>query len=78
MGAAGRSGQRHSAGFDPDRFCPSPDRRSRAPARAEQRTPLRRIGEPNDIAGVALFLASDAAAYVTGQTIVDDGGETIS
>lgn len=45
--------------------------------RAEERTPVRRIGEPVDIAGVALFLASAASAYVTGQTIVADGGETI-
>ena len=44
---------------------------------AEQRTPVRRIGEPNDIAGVAVFLASQAGAYVTGQTLVADGGETI-
>ena len=45
--------------------------------RAEERTPVRRIGEPVDIAGVALFLTSPASAYVTGQTIVADGGETI-
>ncbi len=45
--------------------------------RAENRTPLRRIGEPEDIAGVAVFLASDASAYMTGQNIVADGGETI-
>ncbi|MCC5808857.1 MAG: SDR family oxidoreductase [Ectothiorhodospiraceae bacterium] len=46
--------------------------------RVESRTPLRRIGEPEDIAGVALFLGSKAGAYVTGQTIVADGGEMVS
>jgi len=40
-------------------------------------TPLRRLGEPRDIGGVAVFLASQAAAFVTGQTIVADGGVTI-
>jgi len=46
--------------------------------RAEKQTPLRRIGEPEDIAGVAVFLASRASAYITGQLLVADGGETIS
>jgi NAD(P)-dependent dehydrogenase (short-subunit alcohol dehydrogenase family) len=45
--------------------------------RAEERTPLRRLGEPADIAGVALFLAAPASAYLTGQAIVVDGGETV-
>jgi dehydrogenase/reductase SDR family member 4 len=40
-------------------------------------TPLRRLGEPRDIGGIAVFLASDAAAFVTGQCIVADGGVTI-
>jgi NAD(P)-dependent dehydrogenase (short-subunit alcohol dehydrogenase family) len=43
----------------------------------EQATPLRRLGEPRDIGGVAVFLASDAAAFITGQIIVADGGVTI-
>jgi NAD(P)-dependent dehydrogenase (short-subunit alcohol dehydrogenase family) len=39
---------------------------------------LKRIGEPHEIAGAAVFLASKAGAYTTGQTIVCDGGATIS
>lgn len=45
---------------------------------AEKMTPLGRLGEPDDIGGVAVFLASRAGAYVTGQTIVADGGITIA
>ncbi|HEV7415850.1 MAG TPA: SDR family oxidoreductase, partial [Tianweitania sediminis] len=41
-------------------------------------TPLRRIGEPDDIAGVVVFLASQAAAFVTGQTLVADGGRLVA
>jgi len=41
-------------------------------------TPLGRIGEPGDIGGIAAFLASPAAAFITGQTIVADGGVTIA
>jgi NAD(P)-dependent dehydrogenase (short-subunit alcohol dehydrogenase family) len=46
--------------------------------RYESQTPLRRIGEPDDIGAIAVFLASPAAAFVTGQTIVADGGVTIA
>lgn len=41
------------------------------------RVPLGRLGTPADIAGAMLFLASDLAAYVTGQTLVVDGGSTL-
>ncbi|WP_296935461.1 SDR family NAD(P)-dependent oxidoreductase [uncultured Marinobacter sp.] len=44
---------------------------------AEDKTPLRRIGDPVDIAGLAVFLSTKASAYITGQVIVADGGETI-
>jgi NAD(P)-dependent dehydrogenase (short-subunit alcohol dehydrogenase family) len=40
-------------------------------------TPLRRFGEPREIAGAAVFLASEAGAWMTGQQIVIDGGVTI-
>jgi NAD(P)-dependent dehydrogenase (short-subunit alcohol dehydrogenase family) len=50
------------------------------PARLElvnRQVPLRRIGEPDEIAGAAVFLASKAGSFVTGTTIVCDGGATI-
>lgn len=40
-------------------------------------TPLRRIGEPDEIAGAAILLASKAGSFITGQSIVVDGGATI-
>ncbi len=43
----------------------------------ERTTPLRRIGDTEDIGGVAAFLASPAAKFITGQVIVADGGTTI-
>jgi NAD(P)-dependent dehydrogenase (short-subunit alcohol dehydrogenase family) len=41
-----------------------------------QGIPLHRFGNPEDLKGVVIFLASPAAAYVTGQTLVGDGGAT--
>ena len=43
----------------------------------ERDLPLRRIGEPDDIGGIAVLLASRAGAYITGQAIVADGGARI-
>ncbi len=45
--------------------------------RVLDRTPLGRIGAPEEIAGIAAFLASDAASYVTGQCIYADGGRLV-
>jgi NAD(P)-dependent dehydrogenase (short-subunit alcohol dehydrogenase family) len=47
-------------------------------AAAEARFPLRRLGEPDDIGGIAVMLASRAGAFITGQSIVADGGATIT
>jgi len=49
----------------------------KAEAELKRVTPLGRIGEPENIAGAAVFLASRAGEYVTGQSIVVDGGTTI-
>ena len=43
----------------------------------EKKIPMHRIGEPSEIAKVALFLASDAASYISGTTIFVDGGLTL-
>jgi gluconate 5-dehydrogenase len=45
-------------------------------ARVNSRVPLRRWGKPRDLAGAAVFLASESSSYVTGQQIVVDGGFT--
>ena len=46
-------------------------------ARVENLLPLRRIGDPDEIAGTAVFLASDAANFLTGQVLNVDGGNAI-
>jgi NAD(P)-dependent dehydrogenase (short-subunit alcohol dehydrogenase family) len=49
----------------------------KAAAYISSMTCMKRLGEPEDIAGVAVFLASDAAKYITGQFILVDGGASI-
>jgi len=44
---------------------------------ANRMQPLGRIGEPQDVASAALYLASDASSWMTGETIVLDGGTLI-
>lgn len=46
--------------------------------RATSRAPLRRIGQPEEIAGAAIYMASSAGTFLTGQTLVIDGGQTIA
>jgi 3-oxoacyl-[acyl-carrier protein] reductase len=62
-------------------ICPGPTNTELLSALGEQqiqalarRIPLKRIGEPQDIAGAALFLASDEATFITGQTLMVNGG----
>jgi len=45
-------------------------------AEVEKRSPLNRMGEPEDLAGITYFLCTDEASWITGQTIVVDGGTT--
>jgi NAD(P)-dependent dehydrogenase (short-subunit alcohol dehydrogenase family) len=58
---------RPDKGIDPDRF-----------ERWTKKAPLGRIGEPEDIADACLFLASDAARWITGVNLVVDGGMTVT
>ena len=62
--------------MNPEMMDPSLDGGTRL-ARSASRTPLGRVGEPDDIAHAALYLASDESSWVTGQAIVIDGGLAI-
>jgi NAD(P)-dependent dehydrogenase (short-subunit alcohol dehydrogenase family) len=43
----------------------------------EAATPLRRLGQPDDIGGIAVMLAGKAGSFITGQTLIADGGVTV-
>ena len=46
-------------------------------ARLGAQIPMGRVGEPSEIAAALLFLVSDLASYITGQTLVVDGGASV-
>ena len=73
VASRGHHGERGRAGLHRDRHDRSHDREG-ARGRASAAIPLGRVGRPEDVAGAALFLVSDAAAYVTGQVLAVDGG----
>ncbi len=78
-GAPRHPGERHRTGLHADvagqgGLDADPERRKRVLARI----PLGRLGEPEEIGGALVFLASDAARYITGATIAIDGGWTAS
>lgn len=52
------------------------DHRADFAADIMNRTPMKRMGDPKEIVGSAIFLASDASSYITGETIFIDGGWT--
>lgn len=65
-------------GFVPTKMTRTTTENEKRREGAIARIPLGRMGTPEDMAGAALFLASPLAAYVTGQTLIVDGGLTLS
>lgn len=53
----------------------SPEAKERINDIVQERVPMKRVGQPSDLKGLAVWLASDASSFVTGQAFVADGGE---
>ena len=77
VGAQGHPRQRDCARLLPLAARRRRDRDERS-RRSRRRSPIPRVGDAGELKGVAVFLAADASNYITGQTIVVDGGRTIA
>ena len=77
MGAAQHPSQLHRTGRHPHALRQGVVGRPAARGGTGARYPLRRLGEPDDVAGIAVMLASRAGNFITGQTLVVDGGGLI-
>ena len=66
--------QRDRAGQDPDRARPTSPTRPETLAYSHARTPFPRLGRPEDVASLAVFLASDECTYMSGANVMVDGG----
>lgn len=76
MGPSPRACQFDCAGFFPTALSKKLWAQDKMRDWGTQNTPLGRLGDVKDLVGAAVFLASDAAAFITGQTIRVDGGIT--